>query len=426
MIAPMNATKRAATSDSPAKIGSTHRLRPLRWLLMGLACLLPGTPSSAEVRTVKIGIVLPYSGGADVVRDEDRAMQLYVKLHENELGDTKLELIKRDSKEPSGATARELVRELIVQDNVDILLAGQFSPDAIASAPVVTQAKKPMILVNAQASFITSLSPYIVRTSAASWQLAYPMGEYAYRKLGCRKTVVGYADFAPGHEILAAFKGGYEKAGGTLADAVPMGGPAAVPDYTPYLRRIRDQNPDCVYMFTPGGTFTLALARTYQEQRMAESGIKFLGTGDITQDSLLGKYGAQALGWISGGQYNADLDNPENQGFVASWQTEYGKESFPDYFAVQSYDAMAAAFQIIKSVPGKIDGDRAIAALKGWKHMSPRGPIVVDPATRDVIQNVYVQKVVKKDGRYGMETMETIPSVKDPCKELAVGPCKPK
>ena len=401
-----------------------RRITAVRCLLLFLATFLLSAPSSAQPRNIKIGIVLPFSIGADVVVDEEKAMQLFIKLHKNELGDTTLELIKRDSKEPSGATARELVRELIVQNDVDILLAGQFSPDAIASAPVVTQAKKPLILVNAQASFITNLSPYIVRTSAASWQLAYPIGQYAYEKLGCRKTVVGYTDYAPGQDVLAAFKAGYEKAGGTLVDAVPMGGPATVPDFTPYLRRIRDQNPDCMYIFTPGGTFTPALARTYTELKMGESGIKFIGTGDATQDSMLSQYGAQALGWMSGGQYNADLDTPENKKFVAAWQAEYGKDSFPDYFAVQAYDAMAAAFHIIKSVTGKIDGDRAVAALKGWKHNSPRGPISIDPATRDIIQNIYVQKVVKKDGRYGMELLETIPSVKDPCKELGVGPCK--
>jgi len=392
--------------------------------LCGMAAFLLCAPLLAQPLTVKVGVVLPFSGpGGDTVEREEQAMRLYMKLHGKELGGIRIELIKRDSKEPSGATTRELVRELIFRDNVDILLAGQFSPDAIAAAPVVTQAKKLLILVNAQASFITHLSPYIVRVSAASWQIAYPMGRYAIENLGCKKTVVGFIDYAPGRDVLAAFKSGYEKAGGTLADAIPMGGPTAVPDFTPYLRRIRDQSPDCMYVFTPGGPFTLALARTYHELRMAETGVKFLGTGDATQDSILAQYGAQALGWMSGGQYTADLDTPENKKFLAAWQAEYGRDSIPDYFTVHGYDAMAAAFHVIKTLNGKIDADKAVAALKGWKHNSPRGPIWIDPATRDVVQNIYVQKVVKKNGRYGIEVLDTILAVKDPCKELAIGQC---
>jgi branched-chain amino acid transport system substrate-binding protein len=397
--------------------------RPLT-LLCGMAAVLLCAAPLAQPLTVKVGVVLPFSGpGADTVEREEQAMRLYLKLHGKELGGTRVELIKRDSKEPSGATTRELIRELIFKDNVDILLAGQFSPDAIASAPIVTQAKKLLILVNAQASFITGLSPYIVRVSAASWQIAYPMGRYAVEKLGCKKTVVGYSDYAPGRDVLAAFKSAYEKAGGTLADAIPMGGPGAVPDFTPYLRRIRDQGADCMYVFTPGGPFTLALARTYHELRMADTGIKFLGTGDATQDSLLAQYGEQALGWMSGGQYTADLDTPENKTFIAAWRAEYGKDSVPDYFTVHGYDAMAAVFHVVKTLNGKIDADKAVAALKGWKHNSPRGPIWIDPATRDIVQNIYVQKVVKRDGRYAMDVLDTIPAVKDPCKELAVGPC---
>jgi branched-chain amino acid transport system substrate-binding protein len=400
--------------------------RSLKLLCGAAACLLAAAPLCAQ-QVVKVGVVLPFSGpGSDTVDREEQAMRLYLKQHASELGGTRIEIIKRDSKEPSGATARELVRELIFKDNVDILLAGQFSPDAIAAAPIVTQAKKLLILVNAQASFITNLSPYIVRVSAASWQIAHPMGRYAVEKLGCKKTVVGFTDYAPGRDVLAAFKSAYEKAGGTLVDAVPMGPPSTVPDFTPFLRRIRDQKPDCMYVFTPGGPFTLALARTYKELRMAESGIKFIGTGDATQDSLLSQFGEQALGWMSGGQYTADLATPENKRFVAAWQAEYGKDSVPDYFAVHGYDAMAAAVHVVKTLNGKIDADKAVAALKGWKHASPRGPISIDPATRDVIQNIYVQKVVKIGARYGIEVLDTIPAVKDPCKELAVGPCGPQ
>ncbi|MFI4988251.1 MAG: ABC transporter substrate-binding protein [Alphaproteobacteria bacterium] len=398
-------------------------------VLAGLAALAAAAASSPRARaeTVKVGLVLPLTGmAADVAQSEERAMRLYYKLHKAELGGNDIELIERNSLDPSGATAQTLTRELLAQERVDILAGYQFSPDAIASAAIATQAKKLMILVNAQASFITRLSPYIVRLSAASWQITYPMGGYAFTTLGCKSAIVGYSDFAPGKDVLAAFTAGYEKAGGKLADAVPMGGPAQVPDYTPFLQRIKDQHPDCMYVFTPAASFNPPLARTYHDLGLAEAGVRFLGTGDVTQDSVLPQLGDSAVGWITAGHYTADLDTPENKRFVAAWLAEYGDKTRPDFFTVQGYDAMAAIFHVVKTLDGKIDGDKAVAALLGWKHESPRGPIMIDPETRDIMQNIYVQKVVKDGDRLAIKVIDTIPAVKDPCKALAVGPCAAK
>ena len=397
----------------------------LRIAGLSLASLVLAEGAAAE--TVKVGVVLPFSGGsADVAQSELRAMKLYLKLHRAELGGHEIQLIERDSKEPSGATALSLTRELLTSDKVDILLGYQYSPDAIASAPVATQGKKPMILVNAQAASITNLSPYIVRVSTSSWQGAYPMARYAREKLNCKNIVVGYTDFAPGRDVLAAFKLGTEKAGGKLKDEIPMGGPAQVPDFTPFLQRMKDQKPDCTYIFTPAAAFNAPLARTYRDLGMAAAGIRFLGTSDITQDSTLPQLGEAALGWITAGHYTADLETPENKKFVAAWTAEYGDKMRPDFFTVQGWDAMAAVVHVVKTLNGKIDGDKAVAALKGWKFASPRGPISIDPDTRDIVQNIYVQKVVKKDDRIGIEIVDTIPAVKDPCKELGVGRCASK
>lgn len=395
-----------------------------------LACLALAAVAAAPAAhadTVKIGVVLPFSGmAADVAQSELQAMKLYYKLHKAELGGHDIQLIERDSKEASGATAATLTRELVVQDKVDMLVGYQFSPDAIASASFATQAKKPMILVNAQASFITKLSPYIVRLSASSWQITYPMGPYAHDKLGCQSAIVGFTDFAPGRDVAAAFKAGYEKAGGKLVDSIAMGGPAQVPDFTPYMQRIKDEKPNCVYIFTPAASFNAALARAYRDQKLAEAGVRFLGTGDVTQDSVLPQLGDAAVGWISAGHYTADLDTPENKAFVAAWAKEYGDKVKPDFFTVQGWDAMAAVFHVVKTLKGKIDADKAVDALKGWKFASPRGPIQIDAETRDIIQNIYVQKVVKKGYRLGIEVIDTIPAVKDPCKALGVGNCGDK
>ena len=390
---------------------------------LSLAALMLAGGASAE--TVKVGVVLPFSGGsADVAQSELRAMKLYLKLHKAELGKHEIQLIERDSKEPSGATALSLTRELLTSDKVDMLVGYQYSPDAIASAPVATQGKKPMILVNAQAAFITNLSPYIVRVSTSSWQGAFPMARYAREKLNCQNVVVGFTDFAPGRDVLAAFKLGTEKAGGKLKDEIPMGGPAQVPDFTPFLQRMKDQKPDCTYIFTPAAAFNAPLARTYRDLGMAAAGIRFLGTSDITQDSTLPLLGDAALGWITAGHYTADLETPENKAFVAAWTAEYGDKLRPDFFTVQGWDAMAAVVHVVKTLDGKMDGDKAMVALKGWKFASPRGPISIDPETRDIVQNIYVQKVVKKGDRIGIEVIDTIPNVKDPCKELGAGRCK--
>ena len=397
----------------------------LRGAGLSLAALALAGGAAAE--TVRVGVVLPFSGGsADVAQSELRAMKLYLKLHAAELGKHEVHLVERDSKEPSGATALALTRELLTNDKVDILVGYQYSPDAVAAAPVATQGKKPMILVNAQAAFITNLSLYIVRVSTSSWHGAYPMARYALEKLNCRNVAVGFTDFAPGRDVLAAFKLGTEKAGGKLKDEIPMGGPAQVPDFTPFLQRMKDQKPDCTYIFTPAAAFNAPLARTYRDLGMAAAGIRFVGTGDITQDSTLPQLGDAAVGWITSGHYTADLDTPENKKFVEAWYAEYGDRLRPDFFGVQSWDAMAAIVHVVKTLDGKIDGDKAVAALKGWKYASPRGPISIDPETRDIVQNIYVQKVVKKGDRIGIEVVDTIPSVKDPCKELAVGRCAQK
>lgn len=395
-------------------------------LAAGLAFVAIAAVAPASAETVKIGVVLPLSGGAaDVGQTEVRAMQLYYKQHKAELGGNDIELIVRDSKEPSGGTALTLSRELVVQDKIDLLVGYQFSPDAIASAKVATQAKKPMILVNAQSSYLTNLSPYIVRLSTTVWQISHPAGQYAHDKLGCKTLIVGYSDFAPGRDVLAAVKAGYEKAGGKLMDAVAMGGPAQVPDYTPFLQRIADEHPDCMFIFTPAGNFNPPLARTYHDLRLKESGIKFLGTGDVSDDATLQQLGDSAIGWITFGHYTTSLDTPANRAFLAAWHKEYGDQLPPDFFAVQAYDAMAAVFHIIKTSNGHIDAEKAIAALKGWRHDSPRGPIMIDPETRDIVQNIYVQEIVKKDGKLATKILDTIPDVKDPCKALKAAACMP-
>jgi branched-chain amino acid transport system substrate-binding protein len=381
----------------------------------------------AAAQEVKVGVALPYTGiGAEFGQQVTQAMELYLKLNAAQVAPYKITLIKRDVKDPGGANAKTVVQELITQDNVDILAGWIYSPNAIASAPVVTAGKKLAIIMNAGTAHITTLSPYYVRFSFSMWHAGYAMGEATAKILKAKTAVVGYTDFPPGRDMLASFKRAFEASGGKVIDEIPMGGAAQVPDFTPFFQRAKDKKPDVLFVFVPAGDHAAGVVKTYGALGMRQAGIKLIGPGDITQDNKLQAMGPAAVGLITMHHYHADLDNPENKRFVAAWKQAYGKDSVPDFMAVGGYDGMAAIVHVVRTLKGKIDTDKAVEALKGWKHNSPRGPIMIDPATRDIVMNEYLSEVIMKDGRLFQKTIGKIDNVKDACKELKIGPCAPK
>jgi branched-chain amino acid transport system substrate-binding protein len=387
--------------------------------------LLVALAAGAGAQTVKIGVVLPYTGvGAEFGQQVDRGIQTFMKLNPGAFGSYKIELVKRDSKNPSGAEAKTAVQELITQDKVDILAGFIYSPDAIASAALATQAKKPMVIMNAGTAWITNLSPMISRVSFSMWHSGYAMGGAAAKTLKAKTAVVGYSDFPPGKDSLDAFKRGFEAAGGKVIDEIPMGGPAQVPDFTPFFQRAKDKKPDVFYVFVPSGDHAVAAAKTYSALGMKQAGIKLIGPGDLTPDHKLQTMGDDAVGLITIHHYNADLDTPANKRFVAAWKKEFGANSTPDFMGVQGYDGMAAIAHIVTALKGKIDPDKALEALKGWKFDSPRGPIMIDPQTRDIVMNEYLSELVKSGGHLVQKNLSTVKAVKDMCKELKEGKCK--
>jgi branched-chain amino acid transport system substrate-binding protein len=389
-----------------------------------LTAIAMAIPLIAVAANVKVGVVLTYSGGgAELAQQIDRGMNLYLKLHSDELGDNTIELIKRDSKTPGGDVAKTAVQELIVREKVNMLAGFIFSPNAMASAPLATQGKVPMIIMNAGTAWIPSMSPYIARVSFTMWQSGYPMGKYAKEKLGCETAAVGYTDYPPGKDSLEAFKTGFEEAGGKVIDEVPMGGPAEVPDFTPFFQRIKDAGPNCLYVFVPAGNHATAVAKTFANLGMGAAGIKLIGPGDITQDTKLQGMGDAAVGMITMHHYSADYDTPANQAFVKAWKEEYGADSIPDFMGVAGWDGMAAIAHVIKTMNGEVTADGAMEALKGWQFDSPRGPIMIDPDTRDIVQDEHVHEIVKEGDHLKVKVLETIPQVKDPCKVLKVGKC---
>lgn len=387
-------------------------------LALGLAA------SVAQAQEIKVGLVLPYSGvGAELAQPIDRGVELYLKTHADEIKPYTIKLIKRDYKDASGATAKIVVQELLTQDNVDVLSGWVYSPNAIATAPIVSAGKKLAVLMNAGTAHITNMSPYYVRTSFSMWHAGHALGEAAAKNLNAKTAVIGYTDFPPGKDSLAAFKMAFEANGGKVIDEIPMGGANAVPDFTPFFQRAKDKKPDVFFVFVPGGDHSSAVVRTYNALGMKEAGIKLIGPGDITQDTKLQPMGQSADGLITMHHYNADLDNPENKKFVDAWKKEYGPTSTPDFMAVAGWDGMAAIVHAIKATNGKLDGDKAVASLKGWKYQSPRGPIQIDADTRDIIMNEYLSQAAFENGRVVQKNIGKIEAVKDACKANKVGPC---
>jgi len=382
--------------------------------------------AGASAQTVKVGVVLPFTGvGAEFGQQVDRGIQMYMKLNPTAFGPYKVELVKRDSKNPSGAEAKTAVQELITQDKVDILTGFIYSPDAIASASLVTEAKKPMVIMNAGTAWITNLSPMISRVSFSMWHSGFAMGEAAAKIVKAKTAVVGYTDFPPGKDSLDAFKRGFEDNGGKVIDAIPMGGAGQVPDFTPFFQRAKDRKPDVFFVFVPAGDHAVGVVKTYGALGMRQAGIKLIGQGDITQDIKLQSMGDGAVGLITVHHYNADLDNPANKRLVAAWKQEYGANATPDFMGVQGYDGMAAIAHVVTTLKGRVDADGAMQALKGWKFDdSPRGPIMIDPLTRDIVMNEYLSELVKVNGRLVQKNIGVITAVKDMCKELKEGKCK--
>jgi branched-chain amino acid transport system substrate-binding protein len=386
------------------------------------------TGGAALAQEVKVGLVMPFTGvGAELAQQMDRGIETYLKLNADQVKPYTITLIKRDSKAPDGAGAKIAVQELLTQDKVDAIEGFSYSPDAIASAPVISAGKKLAVIANAGTAFITNLSPDFVRTSFSMWHAGYALGLAAAKTLHAKTAVVAYSDYPPGKDSLEAFKNAFEANGGKVIDAIPSGGPGAVPDFTPFFQRAKDEKPDVLFVFVPAGDHAVAVVKTYGALGMRAAGIKLIGPGDIVQDTKLQAMGDAAIGLITMHHYNADLDNPQNKRFVAAWKKAYGPDATTDFFAVDAYNGMAAIVHAIQATKGKMDGDAAVKSLLGWKFDSPQGPIMIDPETRDIVMNEYLDEVVKgSDGKLHEKVLSVIEHVKDQCKAQAIGPCAPK
>jgi branched-chain amino acid transport system substrate-binding protein len=387
--------------------------------LLGAALLAAALAQPAAAETIKIGVILTYSGPQASLGDQiDKGMSLYVKEHEKDLPPgTSVEILRRDDTGPNPETAKRLAQELITRDHVNFLTGVVWSPNALAIAPLTAEAKVPFIDSNAAAVALPRLSPYVARVSFTLWEECLPLGTWAAKKGGLRKVFVAVSDFAPGHEAAEAFTKGFKDAGGQIVDSVAF--PLKDPDFVPFMQRVKDAKPDAVFVFVPSGKQATAMMKAYNDLNMKAAGIKIIGPQDIVPDEELPSMGQEPLGVITSGTYSNAAERPANKAYVAAWKREYGDKTPPGFMSVDGWDSMAAIYSAINATKGHVDADKVMAALKGWKNPnSPRGEIMIDPDTRDIVQHIYIRRVEKQGDHLANIEFETLPMTKDPWKEL--------
>jgi len=385
---------------------------------IALAAVLAFSAAAASAQTIKIGFITSYSGlNGNLGPYMERAVRLYIKEHQKELPPgVKVELITRDDTGVAPDKARQLAQELVVRDKVNILAGVVFTPNALAIAPIATEAKVPFVIMNAGTAVITTKSPYIVRTSFTLWQSSYPLGEWAAKKFKTAYTLV--SDFGPGHDSEEGFSKAFTEGGGKVIDKVRV--PLQNPDFAAYMQRVKDAKPDCLMVFIPAGKTATAVMKNFSDLGLKDAGIKLIGPGDITTEEELPNMGDVALGVTTVFHWSLVGDRPANKQFVADWKKEYGQNEIPNFLSVGSWDGTALIFEMIKQQKGKLDPERSMEIAKHWKfEQSPRGPISIDPETRDIIQPEYLREVKKVNGHLANVELETLSKAeKDPWKEL--------
>lgn len=383
-------------------------------IFVALIASLAGSPLLAQQPPVKVGLVAPFSGvAADYGRQMEAGIKAYFKLHGDTFAGRKIQVIVRDTTGPNPEIAKRLAQELVTRDKVDFLAGFGFTPEALAAAPVATEAKVPMVVMNAASSVVTTRSPYIARFSMTLPQVSAPMATWAARN-GIRKVYTLVADYAPGLDSETAFRNAFTAAGGQVVDSVRV--PLRNPDFAPFVQRIKDAKPEAVFMFVPAGEQSIAFMKAFEERGLAKDGIRVIATGDLTDDNVLNAMGDPVVGVITSHHYSAAHDSAENRAFVKAFKEVGGGLQRPNFMGVGGYDGMAAIAEVVKKLGNRIDGDKAMEILKTMKMTSPRGPIAIDPATRDIVQTVYIRRVQKIGNEYYNVEFDRFPDVKDPGK----------
>jgi branched-chain amino acid transport system substrate-binding protein len=369
--------------------------------------------TAAAETPLKIGISMPLTGAGfnAVGRQLQAALKFYMQQHGDIVAGRQIQITIRDDGGVAD-NARRLIQEMIVDQKVDILGIG-ITPTALAIAPLVTESKKATLVMSSGASITTTKSPYFVRAGFILAPQSWVLAEWA-AKNGSKRVVTLVNDWAPGVEAETAFTTRFKQVGGEIAESIRI--PLANPDFAPFLQRIGDIKPDTAFIYFPG-TQAPIFAKQFAERGLARSGIKVIGPGDLTDDDDLNNMGDQMLGMITAGPYSAAHDSALNKSYVAGIQKANGFR--PDFVSLGAYDGLHLIYEALKKTGGNSEGEALIAAMKGMAWESPRGPVSIDPDTRDIVSNIYIRKVVKIDGQLWSQEFETYPNVKDPMKLAA-------
>ncbi len=357
--------------------------------------------------TVKIGLIISMTGQqASTGKQIKAAVDLYIKEHGDTVAGKKVQVILRDSGSVPDNTKR-LAQELIVNDKVSVIAGFEITPAALVVASLATEAKVVELVMAAGTSIITERSPYIARTSFTLPQSSVIIADYALKQ-NIKKVVTMVSDYAPGADAEKSFSERFKAGGGAIVEAIKV--PLANPDFAPFLQRAADAKPDSIFIFVPsgqGGTFM----KQFAERGLDKAGIKIIGPGDVTDDDLLPNMGDAVLGVVTAHMYSADHPSAMNKKYVEAFTK--ANNFRPNFMSVGGYDGMHLIYEALKKTGGKADGDSLIAAMKGMKWESPRGPISIDPDTRDIVQNIYIRKVEKKNGQLYNVEFQTFNDVKD-------------
>jgi branched-chain amino acid transport system substrate-binding protein len=380
-------------------------------LALGMAAIAFAAPVHAQ-DTIKIGVILPFSGQfADTGVQLDNGIKLYMKQHGDTVAGKKIEVIRKDVGGIAPDVAKRLAQELVVRDKVDILAGFALTPNALAAGDVSAEAKKFMVVMNAATSIITTKSPYMARTSVTPPQLNEPFGAWA-AKNGVKRAYTMVSDYGPGHDAEGAFQRGFKEAGGEIIGSVRF--PVANPDFSAFVQRAKDLNPDGIYIWIPGGAQPAAIQKALSERGMDPAKIKIMGQGELTSEEALKSVGDTSLGILTVLHYDYNHDSDLNRAFVKGMNELANRN--PDIYSVGGYDGMHLIYEALKKTGGKTDGESLITAAKGMKWESPRGPISIDPETRDIVQTVYIRRVEKTPAGLRNVEFDKIENVKDPVK----------
>lgn len=374
----------------------------LRTALFGTAVGLALMAGPALAATIKVGVIAPFSGPfATAGQTFKQAIEVYQAQHGKTVGGDTIEFVFKDLDQANPAQSKALAQELIVKEKVGYLAGFFFTPDALAVAPLIDEAKIPCVIFNAATSAITEKSPLYVRTSFTLWQASVPLAEYVHKQ-GVKKVITAVSDYGPGIDGETAFKTTFEKAGGQVVDSIRM--PLKSTDFAPFMQRIKDSGAEAIYAFLPAGPTTLAFAKAFNDTGLKAAGIKFFGPGDITQEPDLPALGDAALGIVTSFHYSQAHDSAMNKAFVAKHKELFGSTQTVTFTSVGAYDGTHLIYKMVEATGGKSDGVKAVEAVKNLSWESPRGPLKLDPASRTVIQTMYIRETVRSgDGLINKE-----------------------